>query len=166
MTANEWTQIVHVMKLKWPNFNWTDETIKNVYNDLKGIDARYIEKSIEQSFRSGANFPPNPSQIFSSAMEIQRYDLSVEDQPRLELTSCSLRDYLSSQGWESVAGGMYHFGRQRYLNKKQLACEEFEYDLEWNNGGKEKYINEFGIANNSLTKVMERVGEEESNGVS
>jgi len=166
MTANEWTQIVHVMKLKWPNFNWTDDTIKNVYNDLKGISATYVEKAIEQSFKSGANFPPNPSQIFSSAMEIQRYDLSVEDVPRLEQHSCSLQEYIESQGWESVAEGMYHFGRERYLKGTQEKHEDFEYDLEWHNGGKEKYIEKFGMANSTLTRVMERVSEEDSNGVS
>lgn len=167
MTANEWTQIVHVMRLKWPNFNWEDDTIKSVYNELKSIDARYVEKSIEQKFKAGTQFPPNPSEIYASAMEIMRYDKSSDNEiPQIEEHSCTLQEYIQSQGWESVAEGMYHFGRERYLKGTQEKHEDFEYDLEWNKGGKEKYIERFGMANSSLLRVMENISEEENNGVS
>ena len=91
MTASEWANCVNVMRLKWTNFHWDEETIKSVYNDLKGIHIKYVEKAIEQFFKKGTEFPPNPSQIYSTATEIMRYDMTNTDQPQIEYKGISLR---------------------------------------------------------------------------
>ena len=72
MTGEQWQQTVRVMKLKWPNFHWTNEQVKSAYESLKDIEIAFIEKAIEQSFKAGTDFAPNPSSIYATSMEIQR----------------------------------------------------------------------------------------------
>tara|TARA_R100000278_G_scaffold122496_2_gene108848 strand:- start:533 stop:1027 length:495 start_codon:yes stop_codon:yes gene_type:complete len=160
MTASEWANCVNVMRLKWTNFHWDEETIKSVYNDLKGIHIKYVEKAIEQFFKKGTEFPPNPSQIYSTATEIMRYDMTNTDQPQIEYKGISLREFLKLKGWESVAEGMYHFGRARQLKGIKEVYETFDYSKEWNDGGKEAYIEHTGMGSSGLIKTLEQLDRE------
>ena len=74
MNKNQWTNVVSVMRLKWPNFHWSQEQIISAFDDLKGFDARHIESAIERSFKAGDEFAPNPSVIYASAAEVLRYE--------------------------------------------------------------------------------------------
>ena len=138
MTTDEWINIVRIMRLKWPNMTWTNDTVKAAFQDLKVLQTLYVEQAIERSFKSGAEFPPNPSQIYSTAMEIQRYSFQ-EEVPQLEEKGISLKDYLSMMGYESFEHAMYESGRKRQINGTKEKFETFDYSAEWNNGGKENY---------------------------
>ena len=81
MTAKEWQQTVRVMKLKWPNFHWSDDQVKSAYDSLKGIDVRFVERAIEQAFKSGADFAPNASNIYASAMAVSYTHLPLQTTP-------------------------------------------------------------------------------------
>jgi len=138
MTTDEWVNIVRIMRLKWPNMTWTNDTVKAAFEDLKKIQTVYVEQAIERSFKSGAEFPPNPSNIYSTAMEIQRYTYQ-EDLPKLEEPGISLKEYLEMMGYESFEHAMYEAGRKRQLSGKKLKFETIDYSKEWNNGGKDNY---------------------------
>lgn len=128
MTAKEWQQTVRVMKLKWPNFHWSDDQVKSAYDSLKEIDVRFVERAIEQSFKSGVDFAPNASNIYASAMEIQRYEWNDPGVPQLQSPKGSLKDYLLSNGYESFIHAMYESCKKRFENGKQEPYEVDTYD--------------------------------------
>jgi hypothetical protein len=154
MTSDEWVNIVRIMRLKWPNMNWGNETVKAAFEDLQNIGTIYVEKAIEQSFKSGAEFPPNPSKIYSSAMEIMRHSYIDEDMPKLEEPGMKLRDYLKMMNYESFTHAMFEAGRKRFLAGKSEVFEDFDYSKEWFEGGKEEYLEKFGLAAKSMSKVF------------
>ena len=133
MTKEQWQQTVRVMKLKWPNFNWSNDQIKSAYDSLKEIDVKYIEKSIEQSFKSGADFPPNASNIYATAMEIQRYEWNDQKMAGLDAPQGTLHDYLLANDYESVAHAMYESAKSRYDTNTQEVYEigKFDYSQDW-----------------------------------
>ena len=45
MTKEQWQQTVRVMKLKWPNFHWSNDQVKSAYDSLKDIDVAFVEKA-------------------------------------------------------------------------------------------------------------------------
>ena len=128
MTAKEWQQAVRVMKLKWPNFHWSDDQVKSAYDSLKGIDVRFVERAIEQAFKSGADFAPNASNIYASAMEIQRYEWNDPNVAQLQSPKGSLKDYLLSNGYESFVHAMYESCKKRFENGTQEPYEVDSYD--------------------------------------
>ena len=163
MTATEWQHIVRIMKLKWPNFHWTDDQIKSAYNDLKKIDTGFIEKAIEQSFKSGADFAPNPSNIYATAMEIQRYEFNDPTVERLEAPKGSLKDYLLANGYESFIHAMYESAKKRFDEGKQEPYEvdTFDFNKTWKEA-KADYSQKYG---GLMTKIFS-TEEEVNNGVS
>ncbi len=134
MTAKEWQQTVRVMKLKWPNFHWSDDQIKSAYDSLKTIDVRFVERAIEQSFKSGVDFAPNASNIYASAMEIQRYEWNDPNVEQLQSPKGSLKDYLLSNGYESFVHAMYESCKKRFENGTQEPYEidSYDYTKSWN----------------------------------
>jgi len=155
MTKEQWAYMVKVMKLKWPNFHWTDEQVISAYGDLKGIDPKFVEKSIEQYFKGGNDFAPNPSNIYSTAMEIMRYDMSDRDEqlPAPEYSDYTLNRWLQENNYESVAHAMYNFARKRFLNGTSWKCETFDYSEPWEKS-KESYLQTFGGGIGRLTRVI------------
>mgnify|MGYP001160924230 FL=1 len=164
MTKDQWASCVQVMKLKWPNFSWQNDTIISAYESLKNIEIYYIERSIEQSFKSGADFPPSPSNIYANAMEIARYD--IQESPALPMErGIKLNDYLSSMNYESFAHAMFEVSRKRFLAGKSETHEDFDYTKEWSNGGKEEWLAHSGLAAAKFSQVLENI-EEDNNGIS
>lgn len=164
MTKDQWANCVHVMKLKWPNFNWQNDTIFSAYDSLKNIEVYYIERAIEQYFKSGADFPPNPSNIYASAMEIARY----ETQETAQLPGgkgIHLREYLKSMGFESFSHAMFESSRKRFLDGTIEATNDFDYTKAWSEGGKEAYFEHYGMAGKKFSQAIENM-EEDNNGVS
>ena len=155
------------MKLKWPNFHWTDEQVKSAYDSLKGINVAFVEKAIEQSFKSGADFAPNPSNIYATAMEIQRYEWNDPSVKRLEAPKGGLKDYLLSNGYESLAHAMYESAKKRFDTgtQEKYEVDTFDYSQTWEEA-KPEYSQMFG--GNLINKIFaeEEQEEEEANGVS
>ena len=164
MTATEWQHIVRVMKLKWPNFHWTDDQVKSAYNDLKKIDTMFVEKAIEQSFKAGSDFAPNPSNIYSTAMEIQRYEFNDASVPRLEAPKGGLKDYLLANGYESFVHAMYESAKKRFDEGKQEVYEvdTFDYTQTWIEA-KADYSQKYG--GGIMSKIF-TIEEEVNDGVS
>ena len=160
MTATEWQHIVRVMKLKWPNFHWTDDQIKSAYNDLKKIETGFVEKAIEQSFKSGSDFAPNPSNIYATAMEIQRYEFNDPTVARLEAPKGGLKDYLLANGFEHA---MYESAKKRFDEGKQEPYEvdTFDFTKTWKEA-KADYSQKYG---GLMTKIFS-IEEEVNDGVS
>tara|TARA_R100000329_G_scaffold69827_1_gene61066 strand:+ start:1068 stop:1559 length:492 start_codon:yes stop_codon:yes gene_type:complete len=155
MTKDQWANCVHVMNLKWPNFNWENDTVIAAYDSLKTLDVYYVERAIEQSFKSGSDFPPNPSNIYATAMEIQRYEST--DVPQLpQERGISMQEYLQSMNYESFTHAMYESGRKRFLEGKSEVYEDFDYSKEWSKGGKEAYFERFGNASSKLSQMIEK----------
>jgi hypothetical protein len=154
MTSDEWVNIVRIMRLKWPNMNWENDTVKAAFEDLQGIQTVFVEKAIEQSFKSGAEFPPNPSKIYSSAMEIMRHSYIDQEMPKLEEPGMKLRDFLKMHNYESFTHAMFEAGRRRFLAGKSLKFEDFDYSKEWFEGGKEEYFERFGLAGKKMSQAF------------
>lgn len=154
MTSDEWVNIVRIMRLKWPNMNWENDTVKAAFEDLQNIQTIYVEKAIEQSFKSGAEFPPTPSKIYSSAMEIMRHSYIDEEMPKLEEPGISLKEYLKMMNYESFTHAMFEAGRKRFLAGKSEVFEDFDYSKEWDKGGKEEFVERFGLAGNRMSKAL------------
>ena len=169
MNKNQWTNVVSVMRLKWPNFHWSQEQIISAFDDLKGFDARHIESAIERSFKAGDEFAPNPSVIYASAAEVLRYEHSDDDVPQFEGKGYTLRDYLKEINCESFAQAMYESGRRRQLSGTKQKFETIDYSKEWFDGGKESYAEQNangGIGMSSgLFKIVNKL-EGEKNGIS
>jgi hypothetical protein len=165
MNKNQWANCVNFMKLKWPNFHWTDEQAISAFDELKGFDIRHIEGAIERSFKAGDEFVPNPSKIYASASEIMRYEYTDHEVPQFEGKKYSLNDYLKEIGCESFAHAMYESGKKRQLQGTKAKYETIDYSKEWFDGGKESYAKqcaeEGGIGFSSgLFKVKNKLGEE------
>lgn len=168
MNKNQWANVVNVMKLKWPNFHWTQEQAISAFDELKGFDIRHIESAVERSFRAGDDFAPNPSKIYASAAEILRYETTDQEVPQFEGKKYSLDDYLKEINCESFAHAMYESGRSRQQQGRKEKFETIDYSKEWFNGGKESYAEQCtekgGIGFSSgLFKVKNKLGE--NNGV-
>jgi len=164
MTGEQWQQTVRVMKLKWPNFHWTNEQVKSAYDSLKDIEINFVEKAIEQSFKSGNDFAPNPSSIYATAMEIQRYEWNDPSVQQLPAPKGGLKEYLLSNNYESFAHAMYDFAKKRFDNGSQEKYEvnTFDYTKTWEQA-KAEYSSMFG--NGIITKIF-TIEEEVNNGVS
>jgi len=166
LTGKEWQQTVRIMKLKWPNFHWSDDQVKSAYDSLKGIQIQFVEKAIEQSFKSGTEFAPNPSSIYATAMEIQRYEWNDPGTKRIEAPKGGLKDYLLSNGFESFVHAMYESAKKRYDTGTQEVYEvdTFDYSQTWEQA-KDTYASKFN--GKLLSKIFtEEEEEEEANGIS
>ena len=133
MTKEQWQQTVRVMKLKWPNFHWSNDQVKSAYDSLKDIDVAFVEKAIEQSFKSGSDFAPNASNIYATAMEIQRYEWNDPTVKQLESPKGGLKDYLLANGYESFVHAMYMSCKKRFETNTQEKYEvdTYDYSLPW-----------------------------------
>jgi hypothetical protein len=164
MTGEQWQQTVRVMKLKWPNFHWSNEQVKSAYDSLKEIEISFIEKAIEQSFKSGEDFAPNASNIYATAMEIQRYEWNDPTVAALPAPKGGLREYLLSNGFESFTHAMYESAKKRFDEGKQEVYEvdTFDFTKTWEEA-KQDYSQKYGgsLMNKIFTKE-----EEVTNGVS
>ena len=133
MTKEQWQQTVRVMKLKWPNFHWSNDQIKSAYDSLKDIDVLFVEKAIEQSFKSGADFAPNASNIYATAMEIQRYEWNDPSVKQLESPKGGLKDYLLANEYESFVHAMYMSCKKRFENNtlEKYEIGIFDFSQSW-----------------------------------
>tara|TARA_B100001250_G_C19813442_1_gene796954 strand:+ start:211 stop:708 length:498 start_codon:yes stop_codon:yes gene_type:complete len=165
MTGKEWQQTVRVMKLKWPNFHWSDDQVKSAYDSLKEIPVQFVEKAIEQSFKSGEDFAPNASNIYATAMEIQRYEWNDPSVKQIEAPKGGLKDYLLSNNYESFAHAMFESAKKRFDTGTQEIYEvdTFDYDRTWEEA-KNDYLQMFNSG--LMTKVFTEEEEEEANGIS
>jgi hypothetical protein len=164
MTGEQWQQTVRVMKLKWPNFHWTNEQVKSAYESLKDIEIAFIEKAIEQSFKAGTDFAPNPSSIYATSMEIQRYEWNDPSVQQLPAPKGGLKEYLLANEFESFVHAMYDFAQKRFQNGTQEKYEvgTFDYTKSWEEA-KANYSDRFG--NGVINKIFTQQ-EEVNDGVS
>ena len=169
VNKDQYANVIKVMKLKWPNFHWDNDTVISAFDDLKGFDVRHIESAVERSFKAGDDFAPNPSKIYASAAEILRYEMTDDDVPQFEGKRYSLQDYLKEINCESFAQAMYESGRKRQLSGTKEKYETIDYSKEWFDGGKESYAEQSadgGIGMSSkLFKIVNDIGGDK-NGIS
>lgn len=73
MTKTEFTSLVDRIEALWPGSEWvTTRGVSLVYDQFRHVDVDAAVEAVEMAFREGYDWPPKPSRLLASALNVQR----------------------------------------------------------------------------------------------
>lgn len=93
MRYDEWRPIARRISAAWPAFGSDPETERVYYQVLQDVDARAVERAVDDALREGRESPPPPGVIRDRALGIRTGEPPRQEPPRRR----------SGTGWIVVA---------------------------------------------------------------
>jgi hypothetical protein len=79
---DEWQEIARRISAAWPAFGADPETERVYYQVLQDVDARAVERAVDESLREGRESPPPPGVLRDRALGIRTGAAAPPEPPR------------------------------------------------------------------------------------
>lgn len=100
MIGSEWTEVLALMRLNWPNAKFPPpEAREKWYADLKHLPAEQVKVCVEALYRDGREFPPNGAQILAKVSELSRDEIDHGEAWKLAKKAALKADAKEGMAW-------------------------------------------------------------------